>query len=426
MALTGFVNYTPGTDIAVVAPGCAVLVRGLPNDPLPLRLLDALCGGGVEEAVDVLFASGLRAAPDFAMCSLDSEGRARVLVRGAGSGLIDDGRAEHVVDTARLVADQEFSGATSVRITFGAATHIDPIEVPIMAGIVLCSAVAMKFGAAFEGSSTVDVSAGPHKPQRARTDDVGESAVLGDHTGLVDAEPEAVASVATEGLDPISASESSSGETASLETPRWKQDGQTDAIDTPTFADAPTLADSSRFSIWETDKGSSLGDDVEGGSAGAAPLSHQPESGEATPGHPENFATRDHFEPAAQAEWVQEPADAVDERGVGTLRLPDGKSVPVDRVIVLGRAPRVLEGHDPDSIYLARIVDPSHEVSSQHATVSAQGGKAWVTDLDSTNGTEVVDRTGARVRIAPNTPHAIESGFSIVLGEVATAFFETY
>ncbi|MBK8730786.1 MAG: FHA domain-containing protein [Tetrasphaera sp.] len=70
------------------------------------------------------------------------------------------------------------------------------------------------------------------------------------------------------------------------------------------------------------------------------------------------------------------------------------------------------------------INDPRMEVSSQHASITLNFWDVCLTDLGSTNGTEVIDRDGRRQRLAQNSTITIQPGTKIILAEVVEITFE--
>jgi len=109
---------------------------------------------------------------------------------------------------------------------------------------------------------------------------------------------------------------------------------------------------------------------------------------------------------------------------LGRLVLPTGQAYPLDRPVVLGREPAVPVGHRGETPHLVAIVDPRCEVSGQHALVSVDYWSVEVTDLGSTNGTEVVNPDGRRQKLVPKTPVELEPGARLVLAEILDIRFE--
>jgi pSer/pThr/pTyr-binding forkhead associated (FHA) protein len=107
----------------------------------------------------------------------------------------------------------------------------------------------------------------------------------------------------------------------------------------------------------------------------------------------------------AAASAGQQPADV--QRGAGSLLVSEpgdsnlrrGEVFDLEPVTVIGRHPR------------ATIVVDSTFVSSEHAQLSWEQDRWWVTDLRSTNGTMV---NGAAIRV----PTGLRSGDVIELGAI--------
>ncbi|MCL2483097.1 MAG: FHA domain-containing protein [Propionibacteriaceae bacterium] len=154
------------------------------------------------------------------------------------------------------------------------------------------------------------------------------------------------------------------------------------------------------------------------------------------PGQPETmvvaaYCPAGHLTPAyagvcrtcGQAVEPQEPV-VVARPPLGVLRLSNGDSVVLDRGAILGRSPRVPSGLTGEQPNLIRLVDPSKEISSQHLEVSLDFWHVLVTDLGSTNGTEVVLPGQPAVRLTPHDAMTIEPGTRVVLAEVQDFVFE--
>ena len=119
----------------------------------------------------------------------------------------------------------------------------------------------------------------------------------------------------------------------------------------------------------------------------------------------------------------QEPME-IPRPALGRLVVSTGDAVLLDRDVVLGREPRVPAGHAGGMPHLLRLRDPRQEISGQHAVVSLDYWHVTLTDLGSTNGTEIVTADGHRQRLVPNTPVVLEPGTTVVLAEVMDILFE--
>lgn len=86
----------------------------------------------------------------------------------------------------------------------------------------------------------------------------------------------------------------------------------------------------------------------------------------------------------------------------------------------LGRDPRALDaGAD-----LVSVPVDEFTVSKTHAAIELIGGVVYITDLDSTNGTFLVDRFDDMVQCEPRVRTQIPPGFGIELGAYSVAFVQ--
>ena len=114
---------------------------------------------------------------------------------------------------------------------------------------------------------------------------------------------------------------------------------------------------------------------------------------------------------------------ALDARGgpdAGALILPDARRIALDRDVVIGRAPVA-----PDDSPAARSVSlGTPMVSKSHALIGRSRGVVWVIDLDSSNGTEIVDPSGAATVVTPGERTPIAPGCHLRLGAVVVITVE--
>jgi hypothetical protein len=108
---------------------------------------------------------------------------------------------------------------------------------------------------------------------------------------------------------------------------------------------------------------------------------------------------------------------------LGRLLVAGAPPVTLDRDVVLGRNPRIPDGYRSQP-HLIRLTDPRQEVSGLHAVLSLRQWHVSVTDLGSTNGTEIITPDGRRQRLVPDSAVIIEPGTTIVLAEVLDLKFE--
>ena len=109
---------------------------------------------------------------------------------------------------------------------------------------------------------------------------------------------------------------------------------------------------------------------------------------------------------------------------LGVLRLSNGDVVTLDRGVVMGRNPRLPAGFTGEQPNLVKLNDPNKDISSQHLEVSLDYWHVLVTDLGSTNGTEVVLPGQPPVQLRPNDPMMIEPGSRVVVAGVLDFVYE--
>jgi len=109
---------------------------------------------------------------------------------------------------------------------------------------------------------------------------------------------------------------------------------------------------------------------------------------------------------------------------LGRLNSSTGQSVDLDREIYVGRAPRVPADFHGETPHLMPVIDPTNEVSSQHLQVSLDHWMVSVTDIGSTNGTEVLHLDGQRVALTPGVPVAIDPGCTVILAKTVSLLYE--
>lgn len=117
------------------------------------------------------------------------------------------------------------------------------------------------------------------------------------------------------------------------------------------------------------------------------------------------------------------PDDAPPSGGAPTpplgLVFADGRTMPLDRPVVVGRAPVV-----PDDAVAGTLPSPRKEVSSTHARLEAiEGERLRIGDLGSTNGTLLVPAEGPARILRGGEPLEVGLGTSIDFGDGNRAVF---
>lgn len=118
------------------------------------------------------------------------------------------------------------------------------------------------------------------------------------------------------------------------------------------------------------------------------------------------------------------PASAPEPVPVARILLSTGLVVPLDRTVLIGRAPRVGRVSNAELPRLVTVPSPQQDVSRTHAEVRQEGEQVLVTDLGSLNGVRVT-RTGATPRrLHPGEATVVVPGDVVDLGDGATFSLE--
>lgn len=86
--------------------------------------------------------------------------------------------------------------------------------------------------------------------------------------------------------------------------------------------------------------------------------------------------------------------------------------LPIPVAVNLGRRPERSEAEDQ----LLVVQDPEGSVSKTHLRLDYRGESVWLTDLGSTNGSEVFDDTGEGTRLTPGARVRLEAGSRVRIG----------
>ena len=102
------------------------------------------------------------------------------------------------------------------------------------------------------------------------------------------------------------------------------------------------------------------------------------------------------------------------------LVLSTGLVVPLDRAVLLGRAPQVARVTNRELPRLITVPSPQQDISRTHAEVRIEGEHVVVTDLDSTNGIHVSRHGEGARRLHPGEPSVVGVDEVVDLGDGVT------
>lgn len=96
-----------------------------------------------------------------------------------------------------------------------------------------------------------------------------------------------------------------------------------------------------------------------------------------------------------------------------TLDTGQRAQFPIPLALNLGRKP---DPSDPaDQLWI--VQDPDSSVSKTHLRIESRGDSVWLTDLGSTNGSALLDETGAASPLAPGVRVRLEEGSRVKIGD---------
>lgn len=104
--------------------------------------------------------------------------------------------------------------------------------------------------------------------------------------------------------------------------------------------------------------------------------------------------------------------------------LSTGLVVPLDRAVLLGRAPQVARVSNRELPRLITVPSPQQDISRTHAEVRVEGDHVLVTDLDSTNGVHVARPGEGARRLHPGEPSVVGLDELVDLGDGVTFSLE--
>ena len=119
----------------------------------------------------------------------------------------------------------------------------------------------------------------------------------------------------------------------------------------------------------------------------------------------------------------QQPLEVV-RPPLGVLKLWAGGTILLDRGVIFGRNPHVVPGTVGPMPNLLKIEDPNRDVSSQHCWIRLEDWYVTVTDLNSTNGTQVILPHRPPLALRANDPVAIEPGSRVILANAFDFVYE--
>jgi hypothetical protein len=99
------------------------------------------------------------------------------------------------------------------------------------------------------------------------------------------------------------------------------------------------------------------------------------------------------------------------------VRLADGRLIPLDRTVYVGRSPRSPRITSGEAPHLVAVPSPLREVSGTHLEIQQEGYTVVVRDVGSTNGTIVTAPGTAPSLLSPGESRVVPVGCALDLGD---------
>jgi hypothetical protein len=453
----------PGGWLAAVIPGRLVVVHHPEtDDEFVARLWAALCDDdGMRLVLDELTSRGLGNAPGFVLAEwngTDETVDGRFIVRG-GAGVAlrtADGESDITAQGVSTWAERPVSGVTGFRIECLPAEPLGGPALPLAVGAAWVS--SLSYGASATGFAAVSdgirvaewrapavaasaarpatASVAPASPPAApRAAEAGptaaavevpvfepvpeapvqiddpdrtiadiEATVAGEDAAQPDPAPVADAPHETTGYDHLFGATLMRSIEDAAARPQQEEDGEAEAPASVAVVPPPASAFGAAASAPATQQ--TLGDHdgltvmsgdlraMREAASGAAPQQPTPLFGD-----------------------VHRPAQA--EAGFA-LQLPDGRTEPIDGMVVVGRAPSVSKIAGDRVPRLVTVDSVEHDISRNHVQLTIEGGTVVVTDLHSRNGTLIALPGKAPQKLRAGEPTSVIAGTVIDLGSGVT------
>lgn len=400
------VEYTPGSWVAMVSGGVALLAELDPASPIARYCWDALDhGAGADGVLGVILREGLRSVPSFAIAAREAVGF-RILVSGKAraEATVPDQPQPVLLSAAESPTWQERRLERSDGIRLIAAELGSDISgaLPLVAGAVLAASLTM--GAVAVGSARAEAG--------SAADVVADSTLQLPPVAPVAASGEATqvwqtldvpAELPPPGQDGARLIDSLPWQLPQPAPPAPVQPVRQEPVPHYVAPQPPFAAPEANVPA-QAEPPTVL--------ATACPQRHL--------GPPHASVCRICGAPVPQQEPFRVPRPPL-----GVLRLSSGDMVPLDRDVVLGRAPAVEADTDPQTRpHLVQLASPGNDISRTHVRINLEGWHVQVVDLGSTNGTIVTLPGQQPVRLRSHDPFTIVAGTDVNIADEVHVRFE--
>lgn len=449
-------EYSAGGWTAVVRPGFVALL-GPTTASSTVRALWQDAGEGVFSALALLARDGFGGLPPFAVVSVDGQ-RVHAALRGDVEVVVEVGGRRDVWRSGEVSTwtERVLDGVSDVSVQVEDPAR-GPVSLPLADGVVQASRVSVSLTARDEVAAPVEIVPAAVEPvalepavDESAADEPAEPVV-----GSVDeltVEPsvtdELVAEAHDQPVEPV---------LATADEPAEPVVGTADVLEAGPVAEAPVTDDLPEIApeaVWDEPTTVALVPVETHGDATPEPevdehtdptgvvaaaesfLTWPPAPAPAAPVPVGGASLDDHDGLTILSSDLAEireqlPSWAGDEvpgpfrvpaavQSAARLVLSTGLVVPLDRAVLLGRAPQVARVTNRELPRLITVPSPQQDISRTHAEVRVEGDHVVVTDLDSTNGVHVARPGEGARRLHPGEPSVVGVDEVVDLGDGVT------
>ncbi|PFG34275.1 FHA domain-containing protein [Sanguibacter antarcticus] len=411
-------TYVAGDWFAVITDGAVALLPGTVLDEKVAEVWEALRESpDLTHGLTVLARGGLVGLPPFALVSV-VEGHVRGFLRGNVRLLVADASgttgytATHVATWAEINVPD--AGALTVAVPADLAPRGRQVRMPALAAVVRASSVEVTLRSAAAAPSLLAAPPEPGATGNATTTardgiDRGPAPRPSHRAGSSDEWSSGVAipsngPVPRRALEPYPAPAPAETTVA----PRTR---------TPAPETAPAPAISAPTTTISTP------------TAAVPVVPRQPDEedddSEASTVLSSSLVEIRKQMPGWQQDFVPGPFSVPPVPKVHKIRMASGLVVPLDRAVLIGRAPVVSRVAARDLPRLVTVASPNQDISRTHAQVRADGDDVLVTDLNSTNGMLMTDPGQPARRLRSGEPTPLLPGALVDLGDGVTFVLES-
>jgi hypothetical protein len=414
-------SYLPGSWFAVVTERAVVLLESSVS-PARLQAVWETCNGdpSLDQLIEVVTGGRFVGAPFFGIGIVDGAGL-RVVVRTGVTAVVGEsiGAARAIVSgNANTWVEETLDQSQSLRL-FRDSAPSPVLALPVKGGIVMADEVTWTPSSV---SAQLPIAAPPAVAEAPVPPAPSAPAVLA-----------SVPAAPVTPVPPLTPIRSSASLPSAVMVPLAEPIPPADQL--PVVPAAPASdSDDSDWSVWQLNEAGELAGSGRGGDQESpepverlAPDSVDPALpwSDLPPPLPEDQPpSLLESRPDLADTSLAEASPAGSGLSVGSLHFSTGQIVPLDRAVIVGRAPSVDPVQRPDLPRTIKIDNLDQDISRNHVEVCLDGRLVFAVDLNSANGTLVTVPGQMPQRLIPLEPFMLVGGSIVTLSNQISFTYE--